>query len=108
MFSNEKIDISGAQITLTRGSESVTVTHSEMVAAFEAETGDVQTEAVFSNGYGVSVIRHEGSYGGRLGLFELAVLRDGNIVYDTPVAGDVLGWLTPEEVVDATLRTASL
>ena len=82
MFPNEKIGISGAQITLTRGSESVTVTH--------------------------SVIRHEGSYGGRLGLFELAVLRDGNIVYDTPVAGDVLGWLTPEEVVDATLRTASL
>ena len=48
----------------------------------------------FPNGYGASVIRNLGSYGHESGLWELAVLDDlGNLVYDTPVTEDVLGWL---------------
>lgn len=55
----------------------------------------------FSNGYGASVVRHERSYGGREGLFELAVLdSDGNICYDTAITSDVIGWLTMIQVDD--------
>jgi len=48
----------------------------------------------FDNGYGASVISTEFSYGGNRGLFEVAVLdAAGNITYDTPITGDVLGYL---------------
>lgn len=48
----------------------------------------------FGNGYGASVVCSQFSYGGDKGLFEVAVLdMAGNIVYDTPVTGDVVGYL---------------
>lgn len=53
----------------------------------------------FKNGYGASVIQTEYSYGGKQGLYELAVLRDDSIVYDTPITDDVLGYLSQEEVL---------
>ena len=57
---------------------------------------------MFKNGYGVSVVSHTHSYGGKDGLFELAVLFDNEIHYDNPVAnGDVVGYLRPEDVTDA-------
>ena len=45
----------------------------------------------FENGYGVSVI-DMGS------LKELAVLHNGRLCYDTPIADDVIGYLTDDEV----------
>jgi hypothetical protein len=62
----------------------------------------VQSVVQFDNGYGASIVRHNFSYGGREGLYELAVLdEDGNIHYDNPVAnGDVRGHLTPENVTE--------
>lgn len=61
----------------------------------------------FSNEFGASVVKHSGSYGSSQDLWELAVLRfDGdswNIVYDTEITGDVLGYLSNEEVLE-TLR----
>jgi hypothetical protein len=54
----------------------------------------------FENGYGLSVIRSEYSYGGSDGLFEAAVLYDDHIVYDTPITSDVLGWQTQDDIVD--------
>lgn len=54
----------------------------------------------FDNGYTASVIRGPYSYGGAEGLFELATLIDGGLVYDNPVAeGDVRGNLTVTDVV---------
>lgn len=54
---------------------------------------------MFENGYGVSVIRTEMSYGNKEGLFELAVLDStGDITYETPITADVIGWLTEEDV----------
>lgn len=48
----------------------------------------------FGNGYGASVVCSEFSYGGKYGLFEVAVLdMAGEIVYDTPVTADVVGYL---------------
>ena len=56
----------------------------------------------FENGWGVSVVKGPYTYGGRDGLYELAVLKNGHIHYDNPVAnGDVVGYLRPEDVTDA-------
>lgn len=52
----------------------------------------------FENGYGASVIRNPLSYGGPEGFYELAVLKDGEINYKTPITNDVIGWLDPDEV----------
>lgn len=55
----------------------------------------------FDNGYGASVVSHTYSYGGKLGLYELAVLnKEGEITYETSVTDDVIGHLTPEEVTE--------
>ena len=55
----------------------------------------------FDNGYSASIISNEFSYGGMMGLFEIAVMRGGMIVYDTPVTNDVLGYLSFSEVAKA-------
>ena len=55
----------------------------------------------FENGYGASVVRHEYSYGGKDGLYELAVLdSDGELCYDTPITNDVIGYLRDIDVTD--------
>lgn len=60
-------------------------------------------EFKFPNNYGASVVRHFGSYGNERGLWELAVLKyrsNGEyfMVYDTPITGDVIGYLTETKV----------
>ena len=63
----------------------------------------------FENGFGASVVRHDFSYGGREGLFELAVLFDNEIHYDNPVSGgDVRGYLTEEEVSELLIQIQNL
>jgi len=53
----------------------------------------------FDNGYGVSVVKGPHSYGGKVGLYELAVLdSDGDVCYDTPITDNVIGFLKPEDV----------
>jgi hypothetical protein len=54
----------------------------------------------FPNGYSASVVRGTGTYGADAGLYELAVLHGGEIVYDTPVCHDVLGYLTEGDVTE--------
>jgi len=58
----------------------------------------VQYEYTFPNGYGASVIKHSYSYGGKDGKWELAVLKDDELYYDTSITNDVLGHLTTGEV----------
>ena len=50
--------------------------------------------------FSASVIKTPTSYGGESGLWELAVLLDGKITYDTPITSnhDVTGWLTDNDV----------
>ena len=47
----------------------------------------------FENGYSASIISHDYSHGGTSGLFEVGVLHDGILVFDTPVTKDTIGWL---------------
>lgn len=55
----------------------------------------------FENGYGASIVSHSMSYGGKDGLYEIAVLnKEGEIVYDTPITNDVIGYLTEDEVTE--------
>ena len=53
----------------------------------------------YPNGYGASIIKFKGSYGHLDDLWEVAVLLDDKLCYDTPITDDVLGYLTEEEVV---------
>lgn len=71
----------------------------------------------FENGYGVSVVRDVYTYGGKEGLFELAVTahekdEEGktvtHICYDTPITDDVIGYLTEEQVKEITEQVKAL
>ena len=41
----------------------------------------------------LSIVSHDLSYGGQEGLFEIAILHDGEMVYDTWITPDVIGHL---------------
>ena len=63
----------------------------------------------FDNGYGASVVSHTFSYGGKNGLYELAVTKDGDLDYNNPVSGgDVRGYLTEEEVSELLIEIQKL
>ena len=63
----------------------------------------------FKNGYGASVVKHEGSYGGKSGLWELAVLdAEGSLCYDTEITDDVIGHLNDPQVDQLLNQIANL
>ena len=63
----------------------------------------------FDNGYGVSVVSHTYSYGGKRGLYEVAVLgSDGDLTYETPVTNDVIGYLSEKGVSDVMKQVQEL
>lgn len=62
----------------------------------------------FPNGYGASVISHPNSYGGNQGLFEVAVLRGDDIVYDTPITEDTVGFCEFENVAEVLEKIKNL
>ena len=62
----------------------------------------------FPNGYGASIVKSPRSYGGAQDLYELAVLYDNMINYDTEITNDVLGYLTPEDVTKLLERIEAL
>lgn len=61
----------------------------------------------FENGYGLSIISHEFSYGGSEGLFEIALIDPvkNELLYDPDLGfADVLGFLDFAEVVEVIER----
>jgi len=53
----------------------------------------------FDNGYTASVVSNDMSYGGDRGLFEIAILYNSDIVYDTDLTNDVIGFLDFDGVI---------
>ena len=82
----------------------------------EFETDELGEQAfhIFDNHYGVSVVRGPYTYGGRKGLYELAVVymapedKESQLVYDTPVTNDIMGYLTPDNVTDIMAQVEAL
>ena len=68
----------------------------------------IQAIAEFPNGFGASVIKSDTSFGGKSGLFELAVLDNdtGNINSTTDITDDVIGW-QDEDDIDRVLTAIS-
>ena len=53
----------------------------------------------FPNGWGASIIQNDVSYGGKSGLFEIAVLDSkGDINSQTDITDDVCGWCDEKDV----------
>lgn len=69
---------------------------------------DYQKKFQFDNGYGASVVCNAMSYGSNKGLFEVAVLKNDEITYDTPITGDVVGYLDFAGVADILDRIQKL
>jgi hypothetical protein len=68
----------------------------------------VQIRVGFLNGYGASVVCHGFSYGHEDGLWELAVMHDGELCYNTPITSDVIGHLETDEVEKLLKRISEL
>lgn len=71
-----------------------------------AEQGGIRAVQNFDNNYGVSVIRTPFSYGSIDNLYEVAILKDQEICYDTPLTDDVIGYCTPE-IVEQIMKEVS-
>ena len=60
-------------------------------------------EVNFDNGYGLSIVRHETSYGGKMGLFEIMLTRNDAPYSLPPITQEedtVNGFLTKEQVME--------
>ena len=71
----------------------------------QGEEFGITARIQFDNGYGASIVQHDFSYGGKKGLWELAVIKydeDGewDICYNTSITSDVLGYLSEDDVTD--------
>ena len=72
----------------------------------------VQYLTFYPNGYGASIVQHKYSYGGNIGLWELAVIKgteeEWDICYTTPITNDVLGYLEEAEVDELLIKIEAL
>ena len=71
--------------------------------------GGIISRIIFDNGYGATVVQGPHTYGGADGLYELAVVgKDDEICYDTPITGDVEGYLSEAQVTDLLIKIQQL
>ena len=72
----------------------------------------LQAIATFRNGYGVSIVGGQYLYGNGVDTWELAVIKvkgDGiELVYDTGITDDVMGWLNMEQVLEVMQHVSEL
>lgn len=62
----------------------------------------------FDNGYGVSVITGFGSYTTDDCPYELAILKDDKLCYDSGIASEVIGYLKPQDVTEYMIKIQRL
>lgn len=70
--------------------------------------GGLQYTAYFENGYGIDIVKHNGSYGHEDDQWEIAVMKDGECYYGTPITDDVIGYLTSAEVMNYVMKVEAL
>ena len=67
----------------------------------QVEGRGIQALIPFRNGFEVSIVKHQFSYGGDKGLYEIGVFNAAGRMCDPLDWGDtVKGWLTPESVIE--------
>lgn len=91
--------------TYLSGIHEINVVCADLIESVEDKSSDGFTRArvIFKNGYQLSIIRGEYSYGGREGLFEIAPYTkqgdmDGDLFDEKDQGDDVLGFLDADEV----------
>ena len=62
----------------------------------------------FENGYGVSVLFGEQFYSNGVDTYEVGILKDGYLCYDTHLTDDVLGYQDEEEVAEIMRKVQEL
>ena len=62
----------------------------------------------FPNGYGVSVLFGSKFYSNGIDTYELAVLKEGRLCYDTAITNDVMGRLSKDEVSEVMEKVQNL
>jgi hypothetical protein len=77
-------------------------------AGIEGYQNAKQAIETFENNYGVSVIFGNCFYSNGKDTYEVAVLYDGSITYNTDITDDVLGNLLEEEVSEIMIKVQSL
>ena len=59
-----------------------------------------QAKMDFENGYGISVLFGSMFYSNGIDTYEVGILKDGVLCYNTPITNDVIGYVTADEVTD--------
>ncbi len=62
----------------------------------------------FKNGYEASIITGKYTHTNKEHPYELAVLKNGELCYDTPITNDVIGYLTADEVGEILAKIEAL
>lgn len=62
----------------------------------------------FDNGYGISVLFGRNFYSNGEDTYEVAVLKDDKLCYDTEITNDVLGGQTKEMVTEVMIKIQKL
>ena len=82
--------------------------HSIAESGIERYQDAKQATEKFENNYGVSVIFGNCFYSNGKDTYELAILYDGDITYNTGMTNDVLGHLSEEEVSEIMIKVQLL
>jgi len=74
-----------------------------------SESNNYRKQIKFDNGYTASIIcLGIYSYGGEEGLFEIGILHNDELVYDTPLTNDTIGYLDFFEVAEVLNKIKNL
>lgn len=71
-------------------------------------SGGYRASFNYSNGYGISVVQYDNTFEQDNGLYQVAVMRDGEPCYDTPITSDVISNATPKEVTEISEQIMNL
>ena len=68
----------------------------------------MQAKLQFENGYGISVLFGSPAYSNGIDTYEVAVLKDGSLCFNTEITDDVIGEIEKEEVTNIMIKIQQL